>query len=79
MIETLGASKPGAWTGRVLAKVIEWQLQHPNKGKEECKEWLKSEQISGGVVVDEGRAGTRRGTGGGDGFGDVRGRKKAKR
>lgn len=32
--------EPGPWTGRALAQVMEWQLEHPNRTKEECISWL---------------------------------------
>jgi len=41
--------KPGPWTGRALAQVIEWQLEHPNGTKEECIEWLDG-QFTKGLV-----------------------------
>jgi tRNA nucleotidyltransferase (CCA-adding enzyme) len=78
VIQTLSASKAGSWTGQVLAKVMEWQLQHPDQGKEECKTWLKGEQVSGRIVVDEGTSSAKRGKGGGNGD-ESGGHKKAKR
>jgi tRNA nucleotidyltransferase (CCA-adding enzyme) len=41
--------EPGPWTGRALAQVMEWQLEHPNRTKEECTAWL-DEQFSNGLV-----------------------------
>ncbi|KAJ7456510.1 hypothetical protein FB451DRAFT_1407208 [Mycena latifolia] len=49
----LGAAKPGAWTGHVLARVMEWQLQNPKGTIEDCTTWLKSEQSSGRINIDE--------------------------
>lgn len=41
--------KPGPWTGAVLARVVEWQLEFPQGTKEECREWLESEVAAGRV------------------------------
>jgi tRNA nucleotidyltransferase (CCA-adding enzyme) len=76
VVQTLGANKPGPWTGQVLAKVVEWQLGHPDGSKEDCKFWLKDELKAGKIAVDE-CDGSKRGTSGTDGNG--RGGKKAKR
>jgi len=40
---------PGAWTGVVLDKVIEWQLEHPAGTKDDCAEWLKIEHCAGRI------------------------------
>lgn len=32
--------QPGPWTGRVLAHVMEWQLEYPSGTKEECIAWV---------------------------------------
>ncbi|KAJ7748539.1 hypothetical protein DFH07DRAFT_830133 [Mycena maculata] len=52
--QILGAANPGAWTGHVLARVIEWQLQNPKGTVDECTAWLKNEQSSGRISIDEG-------------------------
>ncbi|KAF5392550.1 hypothetical protein D9757_002175 [Collybiopsis confluens] len=44
-------AKAGPWTGAVLARVIEWQLEHPNGSKEECLSWLKEQHISGKLTI----------------------------
>ena len=36
-----------------LAKVVEWQLEHPNGSKEECREHLKAEATSGRLIVGD--------------------------
>lgn len=51
--EVVGASKPGRWTGCVLSKVMEWQLDHPGGTKEMCAEWLKEEFKAGRIVVED--------------------------
>lgn len=51
--QILGVAKPGAWTGHVLARVIEWQLENPKGTVEECTAWLKAEQSSGRINVEE--------------------------
>jgi len=53
VIRAMGANKPGAWTGQVLARVIEWQLAHPDGTKDECETWLKAEQEAGRIRVEE--------------------------
>jgi tRNA nucleotidyltransferase (CCA-adding enzyme) len=55
VVKLLGANKPGAWTGRVLAKVLEWQLEYPDGTKEQCTAWLKAEHEAGRIqATDEG-------------------------
>lgn len=44
-------AKPGKWTGRVLARIIEWQLDHPTGTKEDCEEWLRNEYAAGRITV----------------------------
>ncbi|KAH9850667.1 hypothetical protein C2E23DRAFT_734552 [Lenzites betulinus] len=46
---TLGAESPGPWTGQVLARVVEWQLEHPQGTKEQCEAWLRAEQAAGHI------------------------------
>ncbi|KII94426.1 hypothetical protein PLICRDRAFT_172076 [Plicaturopsis crispa FD-325 SS-3] len=53
VVAALGASRPGQWTGQVLARVVEWQLAHPKGTQEECVAWLKAEQAAGRVQVDD--------------------------
>jgi tRNA nucleotidyltransferase (CCA-adding enzyme) len=48
----MGASKPGPWTGKALARVIEWQLEHPDGTNDECEAWLKIEQAAGHIRVE---------------------------
>ncbi|KAJ7151520.1 hypothetical protein C8R46DRAFT_1166436 [Mycena filopes] len=50
--QILGATRPGAWTGHVLARVMEWQLQNPKGTVEECTAWLKEEQNAGRIDID---------------------------
>ncbi|KAJ7124812.1 hypothetical protein C8R43DRAFT_1147023 [Mycena crocata] len=52
--EILGAAKPGAWTGHVLAEVMDWQLQNPKGTIDECAAWLKAEQSAGRINIDQG-------------------------
>lgn len=56
VIQVMGASKPGPWTGKVLARVIEWQLEHPNGTKDECEKWLQAEHEAGRIHVEENAA-----------------------
>lgn len=51
VVAILGASKPGPWTGEVLAKVLEWGLDNPNGTKDECMAWLKEEQAAGNIDI----------------------------
>lgn len=44
-------TKPGPWTGQVLSRVIEWQLNCPSGTKEECEEWLKGEHAAGKISL----------------------------
>lgn len=53
VVETMGVSKPGAWTGQVLARVIEWQLEHPDGTRTECEAWLKAEHGAGRVCLEQ--------------------------
>lgn len=39
--------KPGVQTGVILARVVEWQLSHPDQGKEACEAFLKDEHAAG--------------------------------
>ncbi|KAI0005366.1 hypothetical protein BJV74DRAFT_762033 [Russula compacta] len=53
IVQILGAPKPGQWTGKALAEVIQWQLGHPGKTKQECGEWLKEELAAGRVSIED--------------------------
>ncbi|KAJ7785788.1 hypothetical protein B0H16DRAFT_1295113 [Mycena metata] len=50
--QILGAARPGAWTGQILARVMEWQLQNPKGTIDECTAWLKEEQSAGRIDID---------------------------
>ncbi|KAF7340077.1 tRNA nucleotidyltransferase [Mycena venus] len=50
--QILGASRSGAWTGAVLARVMEWQLQNTKATTEDCSAWLKEEQSAGRIDID---------------------------
>ncbi|KAI0078482.1 hypothetical protein K474DRAFT_1660286 [Panus rudis PR-1116 ss-1] len=51
VVQILGASKPGPWTGQVLSRVMEWQLEHPHGTKEECEAWLREAHSSGQIDI----------------------------
>lgn len=51
--EAMGASKPGPWTGQILARVIEWQLEHPDGTMVECEAWLRAEREAGRIRIEE--------------------------
>ncbi|KAH9947968.1 hypothetical protein B0H21DRAFT_821480 [Amylocystis lapponica] len=55
VVRALGVT-PGAWTGQVLARVVEWQLRHPEEGKDACEAWLKAEYAAGRIGVRWGPA-----------------------
>ncbi|PIL30884.1 hypothetical protein GSI_07053 [Ganoderma sinense ZZ0214-1] len=48
VMKLLGAP-PGPWTGTILARVVEWQLEHPEGTKQECEAWLREEQAAGRI------------------------------
>ncbi|KAI0719119.1 hypothetical protein C8T65DRAFT_636843 [Cerioporus squamosus] len=54
VVKMLGAS-PGPWTGQVLARVVEWQLEHPEGTKQECEAWLVGEQAAGNISTSSGK------------------------
>jgi len=56
-IGTLLSLKPGPHTGRVLSRVVEWQLGHPGGSANDCQAWLKSEHEAGRLLPDIGSAG----------------------
>lgn len=45
--------KPGPWTAVMLAKVVEWQLENPEGDKDACATWLKEEQRSGRLNIED--------------------------
>ncbi|KAG8864757.1 CCA tRNA nucleotidyltransferase, mitochondrial [Tulasnella sp. 330] len=47
------AASPGVWMAGALARVVEWQLEHPHGSKADCGVWLKSEVNSGKLVVSD--------------------------
>jgi tRNA nucleotidyltransferase (CCA-adding enzyme) len=53
IVQVLGATKPGQWTGQVLAEVVKWQLGHPREPKERCEEWLKAELVAGRISIED--------------------------
>jgi tRNA nucleotidyltransferase (CCA-adding enzyme) len=64
VVQALGVPKPGVWTGEVLSRVLQWQLEFPAGTKEECTRWLRKEQQAGRIVIDEDSL-TKRGKPGG--------------
>lgn len=54
-MDVLGAASPGPWTGEVLARIIEWQLEHPHGTKGECETWLRAEQAAGHINIVVGK------------------------
>ena len=48
VVKLLGAT-PGPWTCQVLARVVEWQLEHPEGTKQECEAWLRAEHEAGRI------------------------------
>ncbi|KAL1699400.1 hypothetical protein EV121DRAFT_265176 [Schizophyllum commune] len=51
VVSVLGAARPGPWTGKVLARVVDWQLEHPGGTKDACVAWLKEEHAAGRLEV----------------------------
>ncbi|KAL5534484.1 hypothetical protein ACEPAG_946 [Sanghuangporus baumii] len=51
IVSLLGATRPGVWTGSVLARVSEWALDHPEGTKDACAAWLKAEHEVGRIDV----------------------------
>ncbi|EPQ61126.1 hypothetical protein GLOTRDRAFT_69359 [Gloeophyllum trabeum ATCC 11539] len=49
-------AKPGPWTGQALARVVEWQLDHPQGTKEECATWLRAEHAEGRIEAVDPKA-----------------------
>lgn len=42
MLVLLEQRRPGPWMTNALARVVEWQLDHSEEGKEAAEEWVKS-------------------------------------
>ncbi|KAJ8488681.1 hypothetical protein ONZ51_g3411 [Trametes cubensis] len=55
VVKILEAPSAGPWTGQVLARVIEWQLEHPEGTKEDCEAWLRAEQAAGNINTSVGK------------------------
>ncbi|KAG6885520.1 hypothetical protein C0993_000516 [Termitomyces sp. T159_Od127] len=53
VVQVLGRSKSGAWMGKVMAALIEWQLDNPGATKEMAQVWLTSEQKEGKIQTDD--------------------------
>ncbi|KAG6891101.1 hypothetical protein C0995_014191 [Termitomyces sp. Mi166 len=56
VVQALGVSKPGAWMSKVMATLIEWQLDNPGATKEMARVWLTNEQQTGKIQIDDGNA-----------------------
>ncbi|GLB36528.1 putative tRNA nucleotidyltransferase poly(A) polymerase family protein [Lyophyllum shimeji] len=56
VIAALGASKHGAWMGKVMSNMVQWQLENPEGTKEMCIAWLQDEQREGRIQTDDGRS-----------------------
>ncbi|KIJ21452.1 hypothetical protein PAXINDRAFT_159537 [Paxillus involutus ATCC 200175] len=52
--------KPGPHTAIMLAKVVEWQLEHPEGDEHACMNWLREEHSSGRFHVQELRESAKR-------------------
>ncbi|KAG6814460.1 hypothetical protein H0H92_007464 [Tricholoma furcatifolium] len=52
VVQTLGAKQSGAWTGKVMATLLEWQLDNPGATKEEARSWLSDQQRQGKIQID---------------------------
>ncbi|KAF8334245.1 uncharacterized protein EI90DRAFT_2916098 [Cantharellus anzutake] len=42
--------KPGPHTGHILNSVTEWQLEHPDRDKAACEQWLRDEHGAGRLM-----------------------------
>jgi len=40
-MSALGQKKAGIWMVRALTRLMEWQLENPEKGSESAVEWVK--------------------------------------
>lgn len=52
VVRVLNAGRPGAWMTGALARVVEWQLRHPEGTKAQCEEWLRGEHTAGRISFD---------------------------
>ncbi|CAL1696684.1 unnamed protein product [Somion occarium] len=52
VLHITGVTKPGPWTGQVLTRVCEWQLEHPEATEEECENWLRAVHLAGHINMD---------------------------
>lgn len=57
IVLALGAKKHGAWVGETLAKVVEWQLEHPQGTRDDCLLWLEHERSSWNLCFDDDSSG----------------------
>ncbi|KAF9458754.1 hypothetical protein BDZ94DRAFT_1269959 [Collybia nuda] len=53
VVEASGATKSGAWTGKVMTKILAWQLDNPGATKDTCRSWLGEERREGRLVIAE--------------------------
>ncbi|KAF9015439.1 transfer RNA nucleotidyltransferase [Cyathus striatus] len=51
VVEIVG-QKAGPWVTEAMNRIIEWQLDHPEHGREECLEWLKETSTSWNVTTE---------------------------
>ncbi|TFY82353.1 hypothetical protein EWM64_g1654 [Hericium alpestre] len=59
VVTILEAAKPGQWTGKILNRVVEWQLEHPQGTKDDCAEWLQAEKAAGRLVLEDAHPASR--------------------
>ncbi|KAG6866248.1 hypothetical protein C0991_006835 [Blastosporella zonata] len=55
VVQALGATKSGAWMGKVMAKILEWQLDNPGVTKEEARVWLVNQKNEDKIQIDDER------------------------
>ncbi|KAG5652005.1 hypothetical protein H0H81_006620 [Sphagnurus paluster] len=53
VVQALGASKSGAWLGKVMSRILVWHLDNPKGTKEDCVSWLKDEKEQGRIQIDD--------------------------
>ncbi|KAM6498359.1 hypothetical protein JOM56_006307 [Amanita muscaria] len=53
LLKVTGASKGGSWTGGLLARILEWQLENPAATKDACIEWLNNEKKAGRLSLTD--------------------------
>ena len=41
-----------------LARVVEWQLEHPDGSKDECSDYIKAEVTSGRLLTSDSKRGS---------------------